>query len=547
MDRLAQFKRYIILLSILWTVFVVVGVALDLANVQQEIFDIAYYTAEVTFQKDLAFRRWASGHGGVYVPTTEATKPSIYLKDVKERDIKSPSGKQFTLINPARMIKQVHVLDSGVLAGVRGHITSLQPIAPENGADAWEAKALALFEKGDKEVTELSKIDNAEYLRLMRPIFIEESCLKCHRQGYKVGDVRGGISVAVPIEPIWHTVGEREFYQIFIFVLLWAGGMFGIFWGGRKLKKRMVQRDEAEAFARRIAQKYHHIFETAPAATLELDFTGIKPLLDQLKQKMATPAADKSVASIAYSIKYTLHMIKIVDVNSAALELFEVEDKQQLISCFRDAFTVDGLEKLTALIEALAQGKSSFQAETTALSVKGKLLHLFVSTTMPVETSEYGHVLFSLIDITDRKIAEEESKKQLYFIESLIESIPNPLFYRTCDGVYVGCNIAFAELAGLTKDKILGRSVNDIIPAEIAEENRKSDEQLLTKPGLHVSEIKFPNRDGCWRRMIVTKKTYFDSTGRVAGIIGVITDITVQTEREQDLLKTKQEPNLELN
>lgn len=55
------------------------------------------------------------------------------------------------------------------------------------------------FEKGAQEVSEAVDIGDRHYFRLMRPLYVEESCLQCHaEQGYKVGDIRGGISVSLP-------------------------------------------------------------------------------------------------------------------------------------------------------------------------------------------------------------------------------------------------------------------------------------------------------------------------------------------------------------
>jgi hypothetical protein len=100
------------------------------------------------------------------------------------------------------MARQVNQMTAGI-HGSRGHITSLNPIRPENKPDSWETAALKSFEKGVKEVSSLEKIEDKEYMRLMRPFVVEKSCLKCHgAQGYKEGDIRGGISVSVPMEPL---------------------------------------------------------------------------------------------------------------------------------------------------------------------------------------------------------------------------------------------------------------------------------------------------------------------------------------------------------
>jgi diguanylate cyclase (GGDEF)-like protein len=82
---------------------------------------------------------------------------------------------------------------------VHFHITSLNPIRPENRPEPWERLALAEFEQGTKEVGEFFRAEETLHYRYMAPLMTEEPCLKCHEeQGYKLGDVRGGISVTLP-------------------------------------------------------------------------------------------------------------------------------------------------------------------------------------------------------------------------------------------------------------------------------------------------------------------------------------------------------------
>jgi two-component system cell cycle sensor histidine kinase/response regulator CckA len=151
-----------------------------------------------SYKKDLVYRRWATIHGGVYVPITPETPTNPYLSHIPERDISTPSGKKLTLVNPAYMTRQVHELGEKDY-GLGGHITSLKPIRPENAPDEWERKALQGFEQNQKDVSSLVTIGNETYFRLMYPMITESGCLKCHTsQGYKVGDIRGGISVSVP-------------------------------------------------------------------------------------------------------------------------------------------------------------------------------------------------------------------------------------------------------------------------------------------------------------------------------------------------------------
>ncbi len=153
------------------------------------------------FNKDIAYRLWAAKHGGVYVTVTSETPENPYLAAIPERDITTPSGKRLTLVNPSYLTRQVHELSFSA-TGVRGHLTSLKPLRQQNAPDTWEQWALKLFEKGTAEYSSLDTLDGKPYLRFMRPLRTEVPCLKCHaHQGYKAGDIRGGLSISVPWTP----------------------------------------------------------------------------------------------------------------------------------------------------------------------------------------------------------------------------------------------------------------------------------------------------------------------------------------------------------
>ena len=218
----------------LWTVLVGLLLLFQQGFHRREILDSAEYYARSAFEKDLVWRLWATEHGGVYVPVTEKTPPNPYLSNMPERDITTPSGRRLTLMNPAYMTRQVHDLGEERY-GIKGHITSLKPIRPENAADEWEAKALSRFERGEEEVTSIEEIDGKQYLRFMRPMVAAKACLKCHgAQGYKEGEMRGGISVSVPVGPIRALARNHELVAVGTLFVIWVVGLLGIFFASMR-------------------------------------------------------------------------------------------------------------------------------------------------------------------------------------------------------------------------------------------------------------------------------------------------------------------------
>lgn len=230
----------------LWTGAIGLLFFSDCWHLGKTIEEIALVEARAYLNKDQAIRRWAASHGGVYVPVSEKTPPNPFLKQVPERDIHTPGGQWLTLMNPAYMIRQV-MTDYDRQYHVRGHITSLKYFREETAPDAWERKALAAFEKGCREFREFTEIRGESHLRIMKPLIAEAQCLKCHAsQGYKVGDIRGGVSLALPMR-LFSDYRRSEIAAHGIsFGALWLLGSAGILLAGTKLSHYMKQREEAK-------------------------------------------------------------------------------------------------------------------------------------------------------------------------------------------------------------------------------------------------------------------------------------------------------------
>ena len=215
-------------LIVAWTLVITGFLIWEIRVQKQAAINFARTEAIGTYNKDLVYRRWATLHGGVYVPITEKYPPNPYLKNVSDREILTPSGKRLTLVNPAYMTRQVHELALNQYSW-RGHITSLNLIRPQNQADEWEKTALHSFSAGQKEVYAVSLIEGKKYFRLMRPIYVEKGCLKCHGfQDYKVGEVRGGISVSVPLAPYNAIASKQIIKSIFIHLTILLLGLAGL-------------------------------------------------------------------------------------------------------------------------------------------------------------------------------------------------------------------------------------------------------------------------------------------------------------------------------
>lgn len=150
----------------------------------------------------------------------------------------------------------------------------------------------------------------------------------------------------------------------------------------------------------------------------------------------------------------------------------------------------------------------------------------------------------ALRDITDRKNAEEAIKSQYHFLERLINTIPYPLFYKDINYVYMGCNKSFEEYIGLSKDKIVGKTVYDVAPKDLADKYHEMDKELIENGQTQIYEADVKYADGTRHNVIFNKSTFSDSDGYLAGLIGVMVDITQRKLAEEKLKESLDEKEM---
>ena len=231
-----------ITLLIICTILIGFSFYWNIQKVHQDKFNHVLSEAKSTWNKDQAFRGWATRHGGLYVKPNKRTQPSPYLSHLPNRNVVTTDGMKLTLLNPAFMMRQI-TEEYEKSFGVKGKITAKIVLNPVNKADEWETKALNYFENGTTEFFEETLIGDAHYLRYMKPMRMSKGCIKCHGDiGVKVGGIHGGVSVAIPMKS-YISIADATTRSILIthLIILFLGYL-GIIAYGWMAKKRDIER-----------------------------------------------------------------------------------------------------------------------------------------------------------------------------------------------------------------------------------------------------------------------------------------------------------------
>ena len=222
-------RKHILIVFIIWIVSLSGSLSWNLLQLKKSSEAEYLKTARAFVQQILITRTWNAVHGGVYLRVSGSIQPNPFLQ-TSGRDIETSEGIQLTLVNPAFMTRMISEI-AREQGQIKFHLTSLKPINPGNEPAPWERVALQDFENNQLAEYYFSRPgNNGESFNFMTPLVTTATCLQCHeKQGYREGEIRGGISVTFPIQR------KNTSALIFSHFLILCAGMLLIAGFGKKI------------------------------------------------------------------------------------------------------------------------------------------------------------------------------------------------------------------------------------------------------------------------------------------------------------------------
>jgi diguanylate cyclase (GGDEF)-like protein/PAS domain S-box-containing protein len=150
------------------------------------------------------------------------------------------------------------------------------------------------------------------------------------------------------------------------------------------------------------------------------------------------------------------------------------------------------------------------------------------------EDDQVTGLLVACVDVTETRRTSGDLEKHLHFTRALLDAIPSPVYFKDREGRYQVRNRAWEDFFGGGRDWT-GKTVHDMYPADLAMQHEERDRALLERPSATTYEMMMPSPEGEKRELLYNKVSFVDQKGDVAGLIGIITDVTRYKETERAL------------
>ena len=268
----------------------------------------------------------------------------------------------------------------------------------------------------------------------------------------------------------------------------------------------ITDRKQAEEKLRESEERYRHLVKHAPAGIYEVDFT----------------------------------TLKLLSVNDAMCR-YTGYTREEFLSM--DPMQLHTEESLKSLIQRHA---NILAGEPVPDSIEYQLKRKDGSEFWALLNNRFSYgpnnrITSTVIvhDITESKRAQDAQIEQLNFLQVLMDTIPIPVFFKDTKGIYLGCNRACETFFG-PRDQLVGKTVYDVSPKDIADVYYRADLELFNNPGIQIYETVATDKTGARHNVIFDKATYQDKNGNLAGLIGAIVDIT-DRKRAEDALQASEE------
>ncbi len=229
----------------------------------------------------------------------------------------------------------------------------------------------------------------------------------------------------------------------------------------------------------------------------------------------------------------------LIDVNDSFCKMFDFQPDEAIGVLPEDLnLWADKRDQARLAVQLRRVGQVK-QFEARFRRKNGELFEGLVSS-RHVDLEGTSHIISVLLDVSDLRKTERELYESRELLQTIMNAIPAPIFFKDAAGVYQECNTAFTEFIGLEYTQIVGHTVYDVAPAEKARIYETADQELLEQGGLQHYEAKVRYADGSDRDVIFHKAVFTNQDREVIGLVGAMLDVSEIKATQAALAESEQ-------
>jgi PAS domain S-box-containing protein len=301
----------------------------------------------------------------------------------------------------------------------------------------------------------------------------------------------------------------------------------------------ITERKGAEEALRESEERYRLLFEDSPVCLWEEDFSAVKTHLNRLREDGVGDFRGY-LESHPEVVAQCVRMVKVLDVNKAAIKLRRLQGKDQIPGDLTSVLAPDAYDAFREELIAIAAGQTTFESGILAQTVAGeKTYRVLRWSVAPGHEEAMTKVLVSVTDITDRKQAEEELRRLKDFNESIIRDMAEGIVVQDGELKLTFVNPAAASMLGYRPEELLGQYGTAFVPPDQQHIVRAADERRARGEADRY-EVELLRKDGRRIPVLISGRPVF-SERRFVGTLAVFTDISERVQAEEKLARRAME------
>jgi PAS domain S-box-containing protein len=305
--------------------------------------------------------------------------------------------------------------------------------------------------------------------------------------------------------------------------------------GASNVARDITERRLAHEALTRSRMRYQRIFESAGVSIWDEDFTAVRAALDELRASGVRDFADY-FAQHPDEVERYIGLVRVVDVNETTLRMFGATDKQALLDSLGSVFVPETREVFAQELIALAEGRTTFEAESVLRTLHGDRVDVLVSITFPMIGEPSDSVLVTLTDITLQKLAEQARRDSEALFHEMADTAPAMLWISDPSGAWTFLSHQWYELTAQQPESALGLGwLNALHPDDRDSAAQAVFEATDERRPFHF-ECRLSQPDGDPRWTIIAGQPRLGIDGELLGFVGSAIDITERRKAEEAVI-----------